>query len=544
MSHYEEELEYYWNKRGNEEDGTSGEDEESSSPILPSPRGEQDNNLSSEIILKRYFSDPPYKQPRQAILREDAGEEIASSPSEGEGEDEDEGEIASTAVAGKHRLTHTGLAEYVAQVLGDRISYCSHQDQFLLYSDDVGKWIRDGNDHHIRKIIRRILGELPSKMTNDPKTQDRIFYKLEHSSMPSSVARELTLCAPKRSVEEFDADPWLLGVQNGVIELKTGRYRPGRVNDLISRTAAVNYDPQADCPQFEKFIAEIMCGDQDLIDFLHTMVGYLLLGHNPERMVCIMQGRGSNGKTVLLNVLENLLHEYANAIPLATMIKAKNETVGDDIMSLVGYRVLMSRELEKESTLNSGKIKKLTGGDSVSARHLHKNYERVKVTGKFLVATNEIPRIEDNSQGIWSRIRLIPFALSVPEDQQDKELENKLMTEASGILNWAMAGLRKYQASGLVQPAIMRKYKTHLHQDISPVEEFIHTFYEVSDSERITTRPLYQHYQAWASTTHHAQNLSEKAFSILLVSLGIEKTRTKVSLFGLKLKAGDRPIED
>jgi putative DNA primase/helicase len=328
----------------------------------------------------------------------------------------------------------------------------------------------------------------------------------------------------------------LLGVKNGVIELDSGTFRPGEVEDFISRTANVNYDQYAECPRFEQFVKEILEDDKELIDYLQTLIGYLCMGHNPDHLLVIMQGRGNNGKSVLLNVIEALLGEYVNAIPLATMIKVRNETVGDDIMSLLGYRVLMARELPQDQTLNSAKLKQLTGNDSTSARHLHGKYELVRVKGTFIIATNEIPKITDVSDGIWRRMRLIPFRYVVPDSKKDPHMEEKLLEELPGILNWAMVGLKRYLADIFEEPQIMKQMKQDLRLERSPLEVFVYTHYEKCTPGQVSSQKLYQHYLQWAKTTANAPHYSHKKFSMDLVKLDIDKSRPKETIYGLKPK--------
>ena len=449
---------------------------------------------------------------------------------------------ADPAASDSPRLTDTSMAQYVTGQLGEQGIYCKEQGLFVLYDDQRQRWIKDHQRHDLRKTIRRILHGFPQKLTADVKAQEKIYQRIESSSVPSSVAREMELVVAQRSIEEFDDNIYLFGVRNGVIELNTGVFRPGNAKDLLTKTAAVAYDPQARCPQFEKFVAEIMCGKQDLIDYLQTMMGYFLLGDNPENLLLFLLGRGANGKTVLLNVIENLFGDYCNAIPLSVMIKTQRETVGDDIMAIVGYRVLMSRELEKDNQFNSAKIKKLVGGDSERARNLYDDHERVWVKGKFVIATNEIPRIEDRSNGIWRRLKLIPFLRVFQENEQIKRYEDILLKEKPGILNWALDGLKKYDAHGFQEPEICRKYINDLRGEVNPVEEFIAEYYVASKADRVAARPLHQHYIEWAEKTPNAPHLSAKRFATELRSLGIQRYRPQGSVYGLKLR-GSRAVK-
>ena len=439
-------------------------------------------------------------------------------------------------VTEKPRLTDTGLANYVNDELRDRVAYCKEQTLFVLYDENSQRWIKDKRRHALRIAIRRILHGLPQKLTADVKVQDSIYKRIESASVPGTIAKEMEIIVQGRLIQEFDDNIHLFGVENGVIDLATGQFRSGRAEDLITKTAAVKYDPNARCPEFEKFIAEIMLGQQDLIDYLQTMIGYFLLGDNPENLILFLLGRGANGKTVLLNVIESLFGAYANAIPITVMIKTQRETVGDDIMSIVGYRLLTSRELEKDDRMNAAKIKRLVGNDPESARNLYSEHECVRVKGKFVIATNEIPRIEDDSDGFWRRFKVIPFLRVFKEQEQNKRYEDLLLQEKAGILNWALAGYHKYVQQGLVEPNTCRQLKAEIRGEVNPVENFISQYYEPSAAERVGARSLHAHYTEWAEKTPNAPTLSERRLAAELLKLGIARYRPQGTCYGLKLK--------
>lgn len=434
----------------------------------------------------------------------------------------------------KPRLTHASLGKYVAKILGKNISYSKNDKTFLLYDEETSRWELDEERHMIRCAIRSILDDLPPQLSIEKKVQERIYEYIEQSGMPASIAHEMELKVPQRPLAAFDANDSLIGMQNGVMDLQTITFRPGNSDDLMTRSCGVSYDPLARCPKFEKYVREIMDERPEEIDYLQKYSGYLLLGHNRRNIILFMVGKGANGKSLFANIIEKLLDQYCTAVPIATMIKLRNETVGDDIMSLIGSRALISRELEKESTLNCAKLKQLTGNDSVAARNLHKKYTIQRNQGKFIVITNEIPRIPDKSNGIWRRLHVLPFTRSFDEGEADIELEDKLTAELPGIFNWALEGLRGYLQKGLTETKMMKKIKFDLREEVVPLEEFITTHYEVSTTERINTRTLYEHYKTWSATMATAPHFSEKAFSMELMNLGIERYRRKTSQFGLK----------
>lgn len=434
------------------------------------------------------------------------------------------------------RLTHTGLAAYVAEILGNQVGYVEDKDLVMLYGKDEKKWHRDTRLTKTKKTIRQVFSTLVDG-TYDPAEQEKLRRYVENSSIPSSVAAELKLVIPEMKLDLFDANPYVLGVSNGIIELESGKFRSGRVEDYLTRSAGVAFDPHERCPRFERFINEIMLDDQELILFLQTLFGYLCIGANLSNILVFFQGRGNNGKSVLMNIIQYLFGDYATSLPLAAMLKGRNETVGDDVMALLGYRVWLARELAKDEILHSSKVKLLTGGDSTSARPLFGVFGSVRPIGTPLISTNELPRINDTSDGMWRRIKIVPFRYRVEDSTKDEKLESKLLQELPGILNWALEGLKIYWKHKFNQPQIMVQMLEALRQNWSPLEIFIWSYYEKSSPGEVTSMQLYQHYVEWAQTTANAPNFSQKRFSMEVVTLGIERTRPKETVFGLKRKA-------
>jgi P4 family phage/plasmid primase-like protien len=433
------------------------------------------------------------------------------------------------------RLTDVSLARYVKKTLVNELGYIPDKQMMMLYSTETNKWLRDGNLHYTKQKIRLLLDDIPN-LTNDKNERDYIINKIERSGFPPSIAAELKLIANEIHENIFDANPLLMGVQNGVIDLSTGEFRPGKVEDYITRMVGVPYVSTATCPLFEQVAYEIMGENMELHDYLQMLMGYICLGHNPDQIFVIMQGRGDNGKSLLLNIIELMLGNYATSLPLATVVDTGRETVGDDLMSLVGYRTFIARELKKEQKLHAAKLKLITGNDTVSARRLYGHPETIRVRGVPIIGTNEIPQITDSSNGLWRRMRLMPFTYIAEDAKKDPDLIIKLMPELPGILNWSLKGFNKYQAGLFKEPKIMLDMKQNLRDDRSPLEMFIFSHYIKSSEVKVGSKELHDQYLEWINKTANAPYMSQIAFSKALVNLGIEKFRPKATMFGLKPK--------
>ncbi|MEA1048393.1 phage/plasmid primase, P4 family [Lamprobacter modestohalophilus] len=460
--------------------------------------------------------------------------EIKESQTETLDDDQDTEKVVKTIV----RRTPRSLAEYVKPTLTDYLNYLKKEKRFVMYSAAQGRWTVDDQDHFETEVeVRKALEGID--LAVDAKDQEKMIRYVEQANTPKSVVMELRFLVEHTELARFDQQHDLLGVENGVIDLKTGNFREGRQTDYITKCAGVAYDPTATCPQWERFVHEILCEDQALISYLQVLVGYLLLGNNPMRKLFVMIGRGSNGKSVLLNVLEALFGEYSRPVPLETLIKmGKKVSVGNDLIYLLGARLLTSRELENDTRLATGTIKAITGNDSQAMRLLFNEFQSGRITGKIVIATNELPEISNSDKAAWDRLHLIPFNYSVPEEKQDTHLESKLLKEPAGILNWSLVGLKRYFDEGFVLPECMTSLKEQMREQISPVQMFINAYYvETNDqSAMIKSKPLWEHYLEWASTVATAPHYSSKTFSNELLKLGFIRSRPHGSVFNLKLK--------
>jgi putative DNA primase/helicase len=190
----------------------------------------------------------------------------------------------------------------------------------------------------------------------------------------------------------------------------------------------------------------------DLISFLQTAAGWALSGDISEQIMFILFGSGANGKSTFLNTIMYLLGDYAIATPTETFMKKSGDQHTNDIARLRGTRFVTTTELEYGKRLAEPLIKKITGNDQMTARFLYGEYFNFMPTFKIFMATNHKPVIKGTDHGIWRRIRLIPFTTRITEEKQDKHLEQKLKTEASGILNWLLEGAMRWQKEGLKTP--------------------------------------------------------------------------------------------
>lgn len=297
--------------------------------------------------------------------------------------------------------------------------------------------------------------------------------------------------------DALDADPWLLAVNNGVINLRSGALREPRRDYFITKQACVDYDPAAECPLWIGFLNHIMDGDAELIRFLQRAAGYSLTGTTSEQCLFILHGTGANGKSVFLNTLQTLLGDYTTTAAADTLMVRRNEGPRPDIARLRGSRFVVSTEAEDGQRLAESLIKQLTGQDRIVARHLYSAEFEFTPTFKLWLGTNHKPVVRGDDYAIWRRIHLIPFAVTIPPEQRDKNLADKLRAELPGILNWTLAGCREWAEGGLQPPAQIQSATDEYRTEMDALRSWIEERCVVGAGEA-TASDLYASYASWA----------------------------------------------
>jgi len=298
--------------------------------------------------------------------------------------------------------------------------------------------------------------------------------------------------------DQFDTDPWLLNCLNGTIDLKNGELRPHNRDDLITRMVPVEYDAKATCPLFLKFLDRIMGGNQSLISFLQKILGYSLTGSTREQCLFFLYGLGANGKSTLLNIVQSLWGDYATRTSSETFLAKKPGSIPNDVAALRGARLAIAVEVEQGRRLAEVLVKEMTGGDTISARFMRAEWFSFKPQFKILLAANHKPIIRGTDFAIWRRIRLIPFTVQIPKEEQDRDLPEKLSAELPGILNWAVAGCLQWHFGGLELPKEVDDATQDYRAEMDVLGGFIAERCIVDPGADATAAELYKSYTVWA----------------------------------------------
>ena len=404
---------------------------------------------------------------------------------------------AGAAVA-RFALTDSGNGEFFATHHGADLRFDHRRGRWLLWRGHRWQPDADGEVRRLAKAaMRQRLEEAVALGDSDGRVK-AVRWAIA-SEARARIEALLYLAQAERPIADagdaWDADPWLLGCPNGVVDLRTGTLRPGHRDDGITMTTAAGFDPDATCPRFEQFIIEIFSGDLELAAFAQRAVGYSLSGRTDEQVVLLCHGAGSNGKSTLLSTLASVFGDYAFNMPFATIELQQRGTIPNDLAALAGRRFVSASETNDGTRLNESRLKALTGGDPITARFLHQEFFTFTPVATFWLAVNHKPIVRDDSPGFWRRVRLVPFTEQFPVDPT---LAPTLRAEAAGVLAWAVRGCLAWQRDGLAAPAVVLE-GTRIYQDDSdPLAGFLAEAIELAPGVEVTAGDAFQHYSRWA----------------------------------------------
>ena len=320
--------------------------------------------------------------------------------------------------------TDVGAANAFATTYKDRLIYCN-------------QWYRKRNQVYeavspeaVQGLAKTFLQEQCAKSgswaaTKSCLSRARINATVELSRADFEVDRRLV-----------DSDTELVGCGDGfILDLGTGMRLDNNDDVFVTRMLGACLDTNAACPTWNVFLSTIFDGDTEIIGFLRRAVGYSLTGLTSEQCMFILNGSGANGKTTLLTVLHHLFGDYAATIPMQTLMNTGNSSQQtNDLAYLVGKRFVTASEGEDGQRLAESKIKLMTGGDRISCRRLYQDYFEFVPQFKLWLATNDLPSISGTGEAIWRRITVIPFNVTIPPEERDKNLVTRLLKELPGIL--------------------------------------------------------------------------------------------------------------
>lgn len=373
-------------------------------------------------------------------------------------------QIATPAAGTQQTFARTDLgnAERFAQDHSDVLQYVRERRSWLAW--DGTRWQRDatGDAERAAKATTRTMLTDAASLEDDDDRRTAVKWALASQS-ETRLRAMLTVAATEpllaRVATDFDRDPFSLTCANGILDLRTREIRAHDPSDLCSLRTDILHDPEATCPRWTRFLNEIFGRDQDLIEFVRRLAGYCLTGDTREHSLVVLHGTGANGKTTFTTILQQLAGEFAKVAAFDSFTRRRDHRPRNDLARLHRARLVTAAESGEGRRLDEATIKEITGGDTIAVRFLYGEHFEYRPEFKLMLVTNHRPRIDDDGDGIWRRLRLIPFEQSFI-GREDRNLTRDLQRELPGILNWALDGCAAWQADGLGTAAAVTRATT------------------------------------------------------------------------------------
>lgn len=427
-----------------------------------------------------------------------------------------------------YNLTDSGNAERLVAKHGEDIRFCQTWGKWLLW---IGKvWEQDDTGGIYRKAkttVREIYREAADE--DDDTRRKAIAKHARASESAQKIGAMIHLTAKEAGIpirpSDLDADQWKLNVLNGTIDLRAGKLGPHRRGDLITKLAPVEFDPDATCPKWLSVLDRAMDGNQDLVNYIRTASGYSLTGDTSEKAIIILHGTGDNAKTVITATLGGMLGDYSMETPVESLMVKKNESIPNDIARLKGARLVTASEGERGQRLAESLIKKLSGGDKVTARFMRAEYFEFTPEFKIWLSTNHKPIIRGNDQAIWNRIHLVPFLVSIPKKEQIPRaaMMASLKEEWPGILAWAVRGCLQWQKYGLQKPKEIEVATAGYRAEMDVLENFIECCCVINPLAKAKTKDLFATYESWC-LDNREERIAKRTFTGCLRERGLTET--------------------
>ncbi len=437
------------------------------------------------------------------------------------------------------RLSDLGNGQRLAHRIRTQAMYCHPAKRW--YVHDGKRWNDDQMGWLLEAAKQSVLTMYDAVSALPDKERTELLKHALKSESERSLKAAIALATSEPGIpvlpDVFDRDPMQLNIENGTLDLTTGELHPHSPDDLISKLAPVRYVADATCPRWVAFLDEIFEGDQERVRYIQKALGYTLTGKTNERAVFFLWGAGKNGKSTLLTVMSVILGDYHQKTPTESVMAKRNDGgIPNDIAALKGARLVTASETEENRRLNVSKVKDMSGNEELTARFLHGEFFKFRPQFKLWLSTNHKPVIPGNDRAMFDRCKLVPFTYRVPDDKIDKELEEKLLGESSGILNWLIEGCLAWQREGLQPPAAVQEATDQYRQEMDQIGAFIADRCIVEPHCRASAGDLYSAFKTWCevngerpgTSTWFGRQLTEREFDKMLD--GPKRVRTWIGI--------------
>lgn len=347
--------------------------------------------------------------------------------------------------------------------------------------------------------------------------------------------------------DELDAYPWLFNVSNGTVDLTTGQLLRPDPTWLLTKLSPVDFDEEASCPRWLEFLDQVL-PDREVQEFLRRAVGYTLTGITTEQVLFFAHGNGANGKSTFLESLAGVMGDYARQADPELLLNLGAVTAHPTgTADLQGARLVVCSEIDEGRRLAEAKLKRLTGGDKISARRMRENFFEFAPTHKLWLQANHRPVIRGTDYAVWRRLRLVPFLVTIPSEERDKFLARRLAEEAAGILAWAVGGCVAWRSYGLSSPVAVTAATESYRAEMDVLADFIEEYCRLGEEYRAAAADLYKAYTTWCADSGE-RPMSQHVLGAMLTERGFDRRKygptRRWHWFGVGLEAAESRVDN
>lgn len=427
------------------------------------------------------------------------------------------------------RLSDVGNSHRLLAAHGADLHFVPQWGEWLVW--DGRRWQRDTKGvvtEKAKQVVAGMFQEVahpPPSLSADERKALSKWALASESAQRIGAMIQLARSVPGIPVEphELDANPYLLNVGNGTVDLRTGEKRAHDREDLMTKMAGTTYRPTARAERFKRFLESIL-PDAAVRRFLQRFFGYCLTGAVSEQVLVVAYGGGSNGKSTLARAIQEVMGEYAMEAD-TDLLLARRDTHPTGVADLLGARFVVAQEVDEGRRLNEAQVKQLTGGDRIKARRMRQDFFEFDPTHKLMLATNHRPDVRGTDYAIWRRLKLVPFEVTITGDQQDRSLPDVLRNEAPGILQWMIAGCVDWHHAGLTDPHAVRIATDDYRAAMDVLGAFIAERCVTGPTTKVASKALYADYLDWCHRTGE-QPMSQRRLGQSLGDRGYQQQRT------------------
>lgn len=491
------------------------------------------------------------------------------------------GLVSAAALVAGSGVSHRDVAlsvstRFAENDIGNADRFLAHFGDEVRYTTEAGwlafdgrRWNRGVGAARARnfanEVARSIAGEC--QFIDDPDAQkDRFGWAMQSGSngrikgLLETATPDLTV-----SVADFDREEDLMCLHNGVVDLRSGEIYEHSPDQMMTMLAGSEFDPyaveQPEAPTWESFLDDIMCGDREMVRFLQLAVGYSLFASAREQVAFFCTGdeehkkqNGSNGKSLFLSTILAAAGEYGTTVTRTLVVEKNHEGVSNDVAKLKGKRIAVGSEFKRKDVIAAEQFKRLTGDEAVEARFLHKEFFEFENKSTFWFATNYLPLVSDQDDGVWRRMVIIAFRAKFwPKETcppggkvKDNSLKERLLEELPGILRWCIEGAMAYAAAGRLEiPSQLFAQRETKQAEFDPLRDFMTACVVMDPTAACPAVDLRRAYERFCEM-NGMEAMNVTAFGRRLNEEGLAKdeamTRAKGSVWrrGAKLSAAGR----